>query len=371
MLSTLCLVLLSTAPDAGTTRTSMREMFDALATLQWAVATPSTLKDAASLQAVSRELETLSGMSHAFPASPKDQEPATAALSSLFARYAAETKRRVDAGDTAAVPLRVRTLTSLCFSCHSRERAPQDFDDAHRRFDALALSDLERAQLLAATRQFDAALLQYRRVLASPAAGERGLLEYARALQDSLAILVRVKDDPAAAAALLDEAARRPGLPAHLQGTIAAWRKDVASWRQEAFNALKASPDALSRRAEALVRKAHGATSFMADTRSDVAFLRASAYLNLALAKNPKLKTRGEALYLLGLCTGALKSPLLWEVDGLFFEACVRENPKSALARRCFQQLSDRVVLGFTGSAGTQVPDDELQRLAELRALAE
>jgi len=41
------------------------------------------------------------------------------------------------------------------------------------------------------------------------------------------------------------------------------------------------------------------------------------------------------------------------------------------VARRCFQQLSDRLYLGFTGSGGTFIPDDELARLTELRALAE
>jgi hypothetical protein len=60
---------------------------------------------------------------------------------------------------------------------------------------------------------------------------------------------------------------------------------------------------------------------------------------------------------------------LWWDLDLLFFETCVRESPKSKVAKRCFQQLSDRVYLGYTGSAGTFIPDDELARLSELRAL--
>ena len=99
--------------------------------------------------------------------------------------------------------------------------------------------------------------------------------------------------------------------------------------------------------------------------------LRASAYLNLALGKQPTFSQRGEALYLLGVCAAGLKSPLLWDVDQLFFEACVRENAHRPVAARCFEQLSDRVYFGFTGSGGTHVPDDEMERLTELRALAE
>ena len=33
-------------------------------------------------------------------------------------------------------------------------------------------------------------------------------------------------------------------------------------------------------------------------------------------------------LSLLGVCAGVLRSPLWWDVDLLFFEACVREIPK-------------------------------------------
>lgn len=359
------------AADAGVTAATMHEMFDALLTLQPLTATPAAVRDPKNAKAISAGLTKLAGLEHAFPPDPKQQEPATAALSSMFSRYANETKRRFDAQDTDAIGLRVRTLTSLCFTCHSRERAPADFADVQKRIEALPLSGLERAQVLAATRQFDAALAEYSKLLDGKPANERGLLEYARALQDTMAILVRVKDDAAATAALLDKLSARTDLPPFMRGTVDAWKKDVAAWRNEKFDALKAPPDKLFRRAQELVQKANGLRTFMPNERMDVPFLRAAGYLNLALGKNPQLKTRGEALFLLGVCAGALKSPLLWDVDLLFFETCVRENPKSMLARRCYSQLSDRVYLGYTGSAGTNVPDDELARLAELRALAE
>lgn len=366
-------VVLAGAPDAGTmpTRSTMRDAFLSLTGLLPLTSNRAALKDPKNAAAIAEGLDTLAGLRHAFPEDPKAQEPATAALSSLFARYAQDTRRRFEAGELEAVSLRVRTLTSLCFTCHSRERAPADFADLQQRLDGMKLAPLEKAQVLAATRQFDAALETYRGLLDTKPANERALLEYARALQDTMAILVRVKDDAKATGELLDTLGKREDLPPFMRGTITAWRADVTAWQKERFDALKATPDALYRRAQELVQKANGARTFLADERHDVAYLRASGYLNLALGKNPKLKTRGEALSLLGVCAGALKSPLLWDVDLLFFEACVRENPKTKLAKRCFQQLSDRVYLGYTGSSGTHIPEDELERLTELRALAE
>jgi tetratricopeptide (TPR) repeat protein len=374
MLSTLWAVaLLAAPPDAGVTptRSTMREAFSALANLLPLTSTRAALEDPKNAAAIAQNLDTLAGLRHAFPDDPKAQEPATAALSSLFARYAQDTRRRFEARELEAVGLRVRTLTSLCFTCHSRERAPADFADVQHRLDGMTLAPLEKAQLLAATRQFDAALETYRGILDARPANERALLEYARALQDTMAILVRVKDDAKATGALLDALVTREDLPPFMRSTIAAWRADVTAWQQERFDALEATPDALFRRAKELVQKADGRHILLADERHDVAYLRASGYLNLALGRNPALKTRGEALWLLGVCAGALKSPLLWDVDLLFFEACVREYPKTKLAKRCFQQFSDRVYLGYTGSSGTHLPDDELERLTELRALAE
>ncbi len=366
----LALLLAAGPADAGAPP-SMRVLFDSLVGLEPYLAQPAALKDAKNAEAVAARLEALSKLKHVFPADPKAQEPATAALSTLFSQYAADTRRRFDEGDRETVAMRVRTLVSLCVTCHARERAAADFDDVRRAVDSLSLSPFERAQYLAATRQFDAAVAAYRALLAAQPKSERELLEYSRALRDALALEVRVKDDAKAAAALLDEVEKRKELPPFLLRSVGAWKRDVAAWQKEKFDASKATPEALFKKAQALLEKADGKRTLLADDSTDVVYLRASGYLNLALALNPKLAARGEALYLLGLCAAALKSPLLWDVDLLYFEACVRENPRTRLAQKCFQQLSERVYFGFTGSAGTNIPEDEAERLAALRKLAE
>jgi hypothetical protein len=374
MSTLLLLTLLTATPDAGTpppTKAVMRSALDALFGLEPVVAHPERLRDPLQADDITQRLDTLAALNHAFPADPKAQEPATAALSGLFSQYALETRRRFTFGDRETIPARVRTLMSLCFSCHSRERADADFQDMEKHLESAKLPPLDKAQFLAATRQFDKALGQYAAVIAQPVKDERGRLVQARAVKDTLTLLVRVKDDAKATDAFLEGLAKRDDLPPFMKRSVLAWRRDVAAWRKENVDAAKASPKDLFSRAKALVAKASGPRTFLPDETNEVAHLRASAYLNLALAKDPKLPQRGEALFLLGVCAGALKSPLLWDVDLLFFEACVRENPKTPLAQKCFGQLSERLYFGFTGSSGTHLPDDELARLAALRELAE
>lgn len=367
-------VLTLATPDAGVptaTQAAMRGALEALFGLEPLVANPDRLRDPLQADDITRRLDALAGLKHAFPADAKAQEPATAALSGLFSQYALETRRRFTFGDRETVPSRVRTLMSLCFTCHSRERAPADYQDMEKHLEAMKLSPFDKAQYLAATRQFDKAIEVYGGIIAQPAKDERSLLVQARAIKDLLTLLVRVKDDPKAADAFLEGLSKRDDVAPFLKRPVAAWRRDVLAWKKEGFDAQRAPAKDLFAKGKALVQKASGPRSYLPDETYDVAYLRASAYLNLALHKNPTLPQRGEALFLLGLCAGALKSPLLWDVDLLFFEACIRENPKSALARQCFTQLSDRLYFGYTGSSGTHLPEDELERLSTLRALAE
>jgi tetratricopeptide (TPR) repeat protein len=359
---------LAQSADAGV---SMRSIYEALAGLEPYLAQPALLREQKNHGDVLLKLDRLAALNHIFPADPTTQEPALAALSSLFARYASDTRRQFVEGDRLTTPLRVRTLVGLCFSCHSRERAPVDFANADRRIDELNLSPFERAQYLAATRQFDKALDLTRAQLRTSPRGERAVLEYSRLLRDALALLVRVKDDSAAAASLLAEAAALRDLPPFLRRPISRWRQDIDAWRAERFDALKATPEQLFERAKSLVRRVNGPHGLLPEETSEVLALRASAYLNLALSRSPKPRWRGEALFMLGMCEAALKSPSLWDVDLLYFEACIQENPKTAVATKCFQQLSERLYFGYTGSSGTHLPEDELQRLATLRALAE
>jgi len=367
-------VLTVATPDAGVptpTQAAMRGALEALFGLEPIIANPERLRDPLQADDITRRLDALAGLKHAFPADAKAQEPATAALSGLFSQYALETRRRFTFGDRETVPSRVRTLMSLCFTCHSRERAPADYQDMEKHLEAMKLSPFDKAQYLAATRQFDKAIEVYGVIIAQAAKDERSLLVQARAIKDLLTLLVRVKDDPKATDAFLEGLSKRDDVAPFLKRPVAAWRKDVLAWKKEGFDAQHASAKDLFAKGKALVRQASGPRSYLPDETYDVAYLRASAYLNLALHKNPALPQRGEALFLLGLCAGALKSPLLWDVDLLFFEACIRENPKSALSRRCFTQLSDRLYFGYTGSSGTHLPEDELERLSTLRALAE
>ncbi|MFO0599114.1 MAG: hypothetical protein U0228_27640 [Myxococcaceae bacterium] len=355
------LLVLLAAADAGVAtpppKIAMHNAFDSLTTLVWLTATPPKPEQVADID---RELKVLETLPHSFQGTAAQKEPGLAAIGSLLSIYAGQTRARLATGDRSSANYRVRTIASLCLACHTREPVVADFGDTEKRFEQLGLPTLERARVLAATRQFDQALKTFRVVLDGPVTNP----DYQRALEESLVILVRAKGDAKATVAFLDEVNKKVSVAAvnetALLKALGEWMADAQAWAAEKTNLDTAKADEAVKRSEALIAQ-----------NRDLPLLRASAALTRVLSQNPKLKNRGEVLWDLGVASSVLHSPLLWDLDLLYLEACVRENPKTPLAKKCLARFEEHLVLGFTGSSGTNLPPDEKARLDHLHRLAQ
>jgi hypothetical protein len=197
------------------------------------------------------------------------------------------------------------------------------------------------------------------------------VVEYTRSLRRALSITVRVKQNPKETLELIDSVTQRKDLPEFILRLAQQWRKDAQYWMDDKVTDKKMPPEELVDKSKKLIERAEKLQSFPADENGDISYLRASNYLHEALDESPQSKSRTEALYLLGVAYSALQDPTLWDLDRLYFESCIREAPHTDLAKKCYQRFSEKVYMGYTGSAGTFIPDDEQRRLEELRKLSD
>lgn len=361
------LLIACLAAEGDDVKTTMRGNLAAAVALQPLIASPRAFADPANAATVSNSLKMLARTRHQFHR-PDAQEPA-AAMAELFAEAVGRAQADVDAGRVDAARLRLRGLTGLCLSCHSRQLATPAAA-VEKPGEASELDSLERAQFLAATRQFDAALAIWEEALTAPCKTDEDAFVQAQALRAAMSVSVRAKDDPAATVAMLKKQAARTDLAPYLRPVYASLLADAKAWQAEKLTASKASPDVLYQRAGELIQASGAFESLFPRDAHRVKLLRATAYLSLALERQPNAKWRGEALYRLGVAMGAMLDPDLWELDALYLEACVRENAHSTLALRCIDRLSERTWFGYTGSGGTRLPPDVAAQLERLRSLA-
>jgi hypothetical protein len=274
-----------------------------------------------------------------------------------------EVLRRYDRAEFESARFLLLRATDYCVACHARLPSPNDSPLSANFVDGTVLARLpleQRAHLEAATRRFDDALTSFEALFAAPDVHPSLLLG---ALTDYLIISIRVRQDFDRALATLEIFSKRPDL-------WIALREDVAHWLTalHEFHALRLEPPTLSHAVE-LIDLGTRNRRYIADRRSLVHYVLASSMLHRFLESRPQREELASAYYLLGLVEFQIGRDF-WIAQGeMFLERAIRVAPDSPVAVDAYVLLEQEILLGYTGSSGLNLPDDERERLARLRAL--
>lgn len=365
----LCLSLAAPPAGARASPRDQRPMVDAMTAvvrLQPYLASPAAFRDPKNAAQLTADIDALSGLRHFF----HDLEGRPSELATLYARQAALAKREFFDGDPETARIRLRNVSGLCIDCHMTGPRMPELSEAARLVDGLELSPLERPLFLVLTQQPDRALAEWREALVAPPRNDVEAFEQAEGLRAALSVAVRVKDDPALAVALLEDQRGRPSLSPTLRRQHALWLAQAKRWQAEQPGAATLAPRQLVARARALIDATGAAATPVPAVDRLVELLRATKYLGDALAREPRAPWRGEALYLLGVAAASTNDPLLWQLESLYLEACVRESPHTALARRCAARLADRTWYAYSARGVASMPPEVAGTVHELLALS-
>lgn len=299
---------------------------------------------------------------------PPEADPTIAYIADMFEREVKYAYSSLQSGHTAYAKAVLRTVSGYCIACHSRHDMGPEFPV----MDPIATKNLppmERAQLLAATRQFDGALEEFEKIVGDAAFAKKNEIQWGKAVRHAFTIAVRVKKDPVRALALMDQIALLPQLPGFYSGHIPAWKKSLQEWKEEQGKVFN-TEEGLFMEAMRLTKAAKDMQEYPLDHSGDVLYMRSSAILHELLTKYPDGKRKSEALLLAGTAYDLLDDRLVSPLPELYYEGCIRNSPHSEIAEKCYSRFEQNVLFGYTGSGGTFVPEDVLSVMNELRNLA-
>jgi hypothetical protein len=253
-----------------------------------------------------------------------------------------------------------------CFRCHSVTQqgssAAWDLDQIH----SLNLAPLERADLLVATRKYDKAVTYMESLLNSPEFQQKYAFDFESLLRRYLALTIRVKTDPKRAIGELDKILQRSDIPHYIAEQAEGWRKSLKLWAKERPAKVKTAKE-LFVQVNRRFAKAYALQRYEKDHAGDVEYLRATALLHdgLKLLKSPE--DEAHALYLLGRSYEVLDELGSWNLHESYYEACILKEPRSAMAKKCYNRLEASLYMGYSGSSGTHLPPEEQERLKRLK----
>jgi tetratricopeptide (TPR) repeat protein len=352
--------------DAEKTRPAMQRLYTDLRQLLPLAVSEGAFADPANQARVRDALRALASDAGALDDHTRGFDPGARYLARALSRDIRQALRYFDEGNYPAAEYAVLETSSTCVACHSRLQSQKDSVVARGFLDArefASLPVLDRARLQTATRQFDAALVSFESAFAAP---DIDPMELLRPFIDYLTINVRVKGEPKRAVPVLAKFAARPDVWVQLREDVRQWAQDLEKLTPQDL----ASDDlALAR---ALLQRGRDEGAYPSDRRGLVEYLAASRILNKIVAvhrdASPEL---AEAYYLLGAVEAQIGQDFWSSSADFYLEIAIRMAPSTDSGRRAYALLEEQTLLGFTGSGGEHLPDEERARLAELKALVE
>lgn len=352
-----------TALTEDSLKNRMQRVYEAFRQLQPYLYRREAFLDAKNEATIAHLLAALESGFHrdGFPGSSAAAEPGFATTLQVLNEMLDDARARFTEGRKSYALWRLKTSSNYCVSCHTRFEVGVDFFDATASLPGL--DKFEQGEFFLATRQFERAAQAFLNAAASPT--ER--FQRIDALRKWLIIYVRVHPDPAAALRELRRLESRMTFTEYEKQEVAGWIESLKRWQAE-----KPWQGSLVEQAEQLIRQAQEGGEPLLTRDGTVELLRATALLHRVVDGSAAASGQSLAhvLYLLGLAYAELPLYFVNELPELFLERAIREAPNSHDAREAYNLLRDLLVVGYTGSGGTQIPEDVGAQLSELHDLA-
>jgi tetratricopeptide (TPR) repeat protein len=344
----------------------MNEIYDQIRAALLASANVNGLRDPANRAEVAAALEALARNASALEDHARVEDDPMQFLARSAARDARDVQREYANGHFDRAAFLLRQITENCVVCHTRLESRDDSTLAAGFVDPSTLDSLPlepKASLQIATRRFDEALATLESLLESPAVHAAILLG---PIADYLVVCIRVKGDFERPLPTLERFAARPDLWTRLRMEVGGWIAALPELHERA----RRKPGLAT--ARALVEEAQQMSLYPDDRTPLVHLIVASSLLERYIDQH---RSRGrdlaEAYYLLGV-TEARIGRNYWVTPAPYLlEQAIRLAPKGPFATDAYALLERETLMSYEGSDWEDLPEEDAQRLAELRRLIE
>lgn len=354
-------------------RAKMQDLSKVLTDLLPFVADSKRFNDPANAAKIEKDTADLKALAHELKVGQMpNSDPSMKVVSSLFDDDLSRALAGLRGGNRDYSRRVLSDTTSYCIQCHTQTNNGPEFPLLKMDLQVKDLKPLDRAEFLAATRQFEPALTAYRQALSEPELARKDSYAYESAAREALAISVRVHSNAKEAESIVKAVLKNRAISPAFRKTASAWQKSINDWRREKAPKMKKSDDPTLKEltyAEELISKAGSAPPL--DDSQEVTYYRAAGLLHDVLQRpNRSDELSARALYLSGVVAEATRNTNFWDMHETYYEQCIRLKPLTEQARQCDDRLSDAVKMDFSGSAGTNIPENVQTRLNELHDLA-
>ena len=313
------------------------------------------------LESKMKELKTLAHSINADTPNP-DQDPSLKLIGRRFEDNISLSLESFQSGHIEFSRGVFKNALAQCVQCHTRLESGPALAQPQFLSTLQKVAVVERVQFLIASRYFDEAMKEIDSALSQ---GETlSIVAWQKLVQMGLIINVRFKSDPKKSLEFVTLINNNQHVPFFIKRQLPFWQQSIKAWV-----ASTKAPVTL-RTAQQLVSRAEAAQKISRSEGGAVDYLRADGLLHKFLAKSQAPTEKSEALYQLGMISENIGEIGAWSMNEDYYELCIRTQPHSEIAKKCFARYQESTISGFSGTGGIHIPEDIQKKMNELRAVA-
>lgn len=280
-----------------------------------------------------------------------------------------ETILSVKNDHTSYASKRLKSMSAICISCHTQLSGYKDFaQNIPEASKALFQRPFDYANYLMLLRRFPEATQSYEQSLQenlkNPSSDQAGE-EMGQALKRLLSIHTKIEFNQEKALAFVQSYKSNKQLPKIAQDNLKQWEKSLKKWKGFDLKNVKS----ISAFIKTHLTPLENERAETAMGEHDVTLLIASGVLTKYISENNNTRLAPQILYWLAVAEKRLGSSYLFSLGDLYLKECIQLYPKSSYAKKCYKEYEDNITFGYSGSSGTDIPEDEKQELSRLKAL--
>jgi hypothetical protein len=324
------------------------------------VANGAKFSDPALRKGISANLKAMAEAATALAQDPRapDADPLISATTDSFAREARQAYAAFQGNDPQLARFTMSRASRYCISCHTRtDRGVRDFPVGWTS-ELAGLKSVEKIDFYLANRHYQSAWAEANKLAREKPSVSRDSKAWLTSIKRTMAMVVRVNDDPEQAEELAYLTFSNKQAPHYLRREAMGWVGDIREWRVDKKRKSKREPFLTAKN--------------LMDVRpSFIRSLRASSILHEVL-EDTNSKRYPEALLYAGLAAIELTDFGTAHLDQYYFESCIKRSPQSELAEKCYGLLEKSVLRSNPLLAlDPDLAMAEEARLVEWRNLAE
>ena len=269
---------------------------------------------------------------------------------------------------------RLKATAQMCMSCHTQlpygkqSRSFKNFNQVTRRdFN----NDYEYGDYLFLVRDYTSAIRYYEKEIDARLEKNKELQKIHKSEQSTyidftiekslrrmVTVFTKVFYRPEKAYDLISRYNEKKDLPDFLKEDVKGWLKELSRWKTDSFRG-KLSNDSEVR---AFIKEHLEALPEEVELGSmDVTLLVSAGALYRYININPKAQTAPQILYWLSRIDHHLEHSYFYSLSEVYLKNCIKDYPKSEFAPKCLAQYRENLEYGFTGTSGTNIPEEEIK----------